>query len=135
MQRRPSSKEILIETNLYTTKYPSVVTNESTEKSGNSDPSTFSTEATVIPAKLPWPMKLTSTGKKTPASAPPTLNIREPVLLSSEALMTGIDHAREWDELSRDQSPVWDDTVGYDPSLKKGSEVGLPSQIELTEGE
>src|SRR5258705_13563170 len=92
---KAKGKEILIETNLYTTKYPSVVMNESTENSGVPDPSAFSTEATVIPAKLPWPMKLTSTGKKTPASAPPTLNIREPVLLSSEALMTGIDHARE----------------------------------------
>ena len=87
--------ETSIETNLYTTKYSSVVMNESTENSGDPEPSNFSTEATTIPAKLPCPMKLTSTGKKMLASTPPTLKIKEPVLLSSEAVMTGMDQARE----------------------------------------
>lgn len=96
----------LIEPTFYTTKYSSVVMKESTENSEDPDPSNLSTEATATPARLPWPMKLTSTGKKTPASTPPTLNISEPVLLSSEAVMTGMDHARECAEESRDHSPV-----------------------------
>jgi hypothetical protein len=66
-------------------------------------------------------MKLASTGKKTSASTPPTLNTREPVLLSSELLITGMAHARECEELLSDHSPVCDDTVGYEPSLRKGS--------------
>lgn len=78
-------------------------------------------------------MKLTSTGKKIPVSTPPMLNINDPVLLSSKAVMTGMDHARECAEVSRDHSPVWEETVGYDPLLK-GVQMLIPREIgALTE--
>lgn len=110
--------ETTVALSAYTTRYSSAVTNASTEKSGDPSPLILSIDVTATPATLPCPMKLTSTGKNAPTSTPPTLNISEPDLDSSEGDTTGIDHARECEEGSRDHSAVCDETVGYEPSLE-----------------
>lgn len=119
-------KFVWISTAYHTTRYSSVVTTASTENAGSSPPPILLTVETPTPAKLPCPLKVTSTGKKAPASSPPTVNIREPERVSSNAVTKGIDQAREWDDGSRAHSPEWDETVGYEPALKVRS--GLVSQ-------
>lgn len=64
---------------------------------------------------LPCPTKVTLTGKNEPGSSPPTVNSREPEL--SDGVTKGMDQSREWHEGLSDQSPVWDETVGYEPDL------------------
>jgi len=87
-----------------TTKYFSVATTESTENTASSSSPILVTLAIPMPAKLPCPTKLTSTGKNPAASSPPTVNINEPERESSE--IKGMDQAREWEEGLRDHSPV-----------------------------
>ena len=85
-----------------------------------SPPSIRVTDATLTPAMLPWPTNDTLTGKKTPASSPPTENSSDPDL--SSALISGMVQSSEWLEEFNAHSPVWEETVGYDPSLHKSDE-------------
>jgi hypothetical protein len=100
---------------LQTTKYSSAVTTESALKTTTSSPFTLPTFFTLIPARLPCPIKLTLTGKKAPASSPPTVNSSEPE--RSEGVMRGMDQLRACVVEERDHEPAWEETVGYRPRL------------------
>ena len=67
-------------------------------------PSTKSTEAIDTPARLPWATKDNFTGKKAPASSPPTENSKEPD--RSSALTKAIDQSNECEDGLSDHSPV-----------------------------
>ena len=88
----------------------------SSEKTTSSPPSTLVTDATRTPAMLPCATNATRTGKNAPASSPPTVNSSVPER-SCESTRPTIQSMAWLDEFSA-HSPVCDETVGYEPSLK-----------------
>jgi hypothetical protein len=100
---------------IQTTRYASLVSTDSSEKMTSSSVPVCFTVATRRPAILPWPTNETLTGKKAPGSSPPTVNSRDPEISDFE--ISGMDQSREWLDGLMDQSPEWEETVGYEPCL------------------